>query len=51
MLQDTINEHKQTIKPKLTRDFMDAFLFEIENHSENKNDTFTGNLIISHVSL
>ncbi|XP_077291982.1 methyl farnesoate epoxidase-like [Arctopsyche grandis] len=41
-LTETIDEHKQTIQPGKTRDFIDAYLHEI-NHENNDNTTFTNN--------
>lgn len=43
-LEETINEHKQTICANHARDLIDAFLQNI-NYKKNPDDTFTGKYI------
>lgn len=42
ILQETIEEHKKTFDKENVRDFVDAFLLEIEKNSNNKKSTFSG---------
>ncbi|XP_054289481.1 methyl farnesoate epoxidase-like [Macrosteles quadrilineatus] len=40
-LTEMIEEHKKTLNPNHTRDFIDAFLIEIKKNENNKDSTFT----------
>ncbi|XP_056305553.1 LOW QUALITY PROTEIN: cytochrome P450 2B12-like [Danio aesculapii] len=51
-IRDEVKEHKKTLDPGSPRDFIDAYLLEIEKHKSNKDSTFhEDNLIGSAIDL
>ncbi|NP_001103192.1 cytochrome P450 2AA7 [Danio rerio] len=51
-IQGEVKEHKKTLDPDSPRDFIDAYLLEIEKQKSNKDSTFhEGNLAISTADL
>lgn len=54
ILQDVVEEHKRTLKPGHIRDFIDAFLLEMENtsNSDDEEVPFNGKFHLKlHIGL
>ncbi|XP_056304778.1 cytochrome P450 2B4-like [Danio aesculapii] len=51
-MRDEVEEHRKTLDPDSPRDFIDAYLLEIEKQKSNKDSTFhEENLVISATDL
>ncbi|XP_069508834.1 cytochrome P450 2D17-like [Ambystoma mexicanum] len=51
-IEEIIKEHQKTWDPEITRDFIDAFLFEIEKTKDNPSSNFNqGNLLFTTIDL
>ncbi|RXN08242.1 cytochrome P450 2B4-like isoform X1 [Labeo rohita] len=51
-IQDEVKEHKETLDPDSPRDFIDAYLLEIEKQKSNKDSTFhEENMVMSTADL
>ncbi|KAI7794519.1 cytochrome P450, partial [Triplophysa rosa] len=51
-IREEVKEHRQTIDPENPRDFIDAYLLEIEKQKSREDSTFhEGNMVMSAVDL